>query len=715
MSRKDKQTLKKTTELLNKLACETVVGATPIALQTGFSQVEGLFKVLGLEPLRRLASLYVVGFFDAAPAVCAQLIEQAPQLLEFFTRELEAWELGKESSDGVSSWLTRLENIANGLSAEAAPAEKKAAPAGSEAEPQPAAPPKESGDDALNFAADPEFVAMFITEALDHLESIEALVLEIEKTPDNRELLDNVFRPFHTVKGNAGALGFKPMQELAHKVENLLDLARKGKHKVGPAEIEIILKAVDLTRALLGDLKQISEGKPGQDFTAQRLALQEAVDRVIAGGGAEVSQAAPQTPSVVTPVEAVPAAPAAGDGMPKRRASDFEASTVIKVDASKLDSLIDMVGELVIIQSMIRQDPTLANLIQSKLSQNLSQLNRITSSLQKDAMSLRMVPVRQTFQKMSRLVRDLGSKSGKKVDLALYGEDTEMDRKMVEEINDPLMHMIRNALDHGIEKPATRAERNKPATARVELKAYHQGGNIVIGISDDGNGLDPEKIRKKAISQGLVTAEQELTEAEIFQLIFAPGFSTAEKITEISGRGVGMDVVRRNIEALRGKIEIQSVLGKGSQFLIKLPLTLAILDGLVLGVGAERFVLPTFAIKESLRPTKDQIHSVQGRECMVRVRDRLFPLVRISVLFGIDSAVEDPCQGTLVLIEDDGRQLCLLVDRLIGKQEVVIKSLGETFRHLQGVAGGAILGDGRVGLILDANGIFKMTQLEKAS
>jgi len=388
---------------------------------------------------------------------------------------------------------------------------------------------------------------------------------------------------------------------------------------------------------------------------------------------------------------------------------------VIKVDASKLDNLIDMVGELVIIQSMIRQDPSLANLIQSKLSQNLSQLNRITSSLQKDAMSLRMVPVRQTFQKMSRLVRDLGSKSGKKVELALYGEDTEMDRKMVEEINDPLMHMIRNAVDHGIEKPATRAERNKPATARVELKAYHQGGNIVIEISDDGNGLDPERIRKKAVSQGLITAGQELSEAEILQLIFAPGFSTAEKVTEISGRGVGMDVVRRNIEALRGKVEIQSVLGKGSKFLIKLPLTLAILDGLVLGVGEERFVLPTFAIRESLRPAKEQIHSVQGRECMVRVRDRLFPLVRISVLFGIGNAVEDPCQGTLVLIEDDSRQLCLLVDRLIGKQEVVIKSLGETFRHLQGVAGGAILGDGRVGLILDANGIFKMTQLEKAS
>ena len=713
MSKKDKQTLKKTTDLLNKLACDTVVGATPIELQTGFSQLEGMFKGLGLEPLRKLASLYVVGFFDTAPAICTQLSEQAPQLLEFFTRELEAWELGKEFSDGVASWLARLENISNGLPAEANPADQK--PAQTTSEVPPAAEPKEAGDDALNFAADPEFVAMFITEALDHLESIEALVLEIEKTPDNRELLDNVFRPFHTVKGNAGALGFKPMQELAHKVENLLDLARKGKHKVGPAEIEIILKAVDLTRALLGDLKQISEGKPGKDFTAQRLALQEAVDRVIAGGNAEISTVVPQATAPLAPTHVVPTAATAGDGLPKRRASDFEASTVIKVDASKLDNLIDMVGELVIIQSMIRQDPTLANLIQSKLSQNLSQLNRITSSLQKDAMSLRMVPVRQTFQKMSRLVRDLGSKSGKKVELALFGEDTEMDRKMVEEINDPLMHMIRNAVDHGIEKPATRSERNKPATARVELKAYHQGGNIVIEISDDGNGLDPEKIRNKAISQGLITAEQELSEAEIFHLIFAPGFSTAEKITEISGRGVGMDVVRRNIEALRGKIEIQSVLGKGSQFLIKLPLTLAILDGLVLGVGAERFVLPTFAIKESLRPAKDQIHSVQGRECMVRVRDRLFPLVRISVLFGIDNAVEDPCLGTLVLIEDDGRQLCLLVDRLIGKQEVVIKSLGETFRHLQGVAGGAILGDGRVGLILDANGIFRMTELEKAS
>jgi two-component system chemotaxis sensor kinase CheA len=323
-------------------------------------------------------------------------------------------------------------------------------------------------------------------------------------------------------------------------------------------------------------------------------------------------------------------------------------------------------------------------------------------------MSMRMVPVRQTFQKMARLVRDLSKKSGKPVDLVLAGEDTELDRKVVEDINDPLMHMIRNSVDHGIESPEKRRAAGKSPAGRLSLSAYHQGAAIVIAIQDDGGGLNQDRILAKAIENGLIPAGAQLTTSEIHQLIFRPGFSTAEKITEVSGRGVGMDVVRRNIETLRGRIEIQSEPGQGTTFLIKLPLTLAIVEGLLLRVGRERFVMPTFAIRESLRPAPNRVHSIKGKPRMVQVRDTLLPLMYLSEVFNIPDAEADPCNATVVVIEDDGRHVALMVDQLLGKQEVVVKTLGPAFSEVRGVSGGAILGDGRVGLILDAGGVVAL-------
>jgi two-component system chemotaxis sensor kinase CheA len=321
-----------------------------------------------------------------------------------------------------------------------------------------------------------------------------------------------------------------------------------------------------------------------------------------------------------------------------------------------------------------------------------------------------MVPIRQTFQKMARLVRDLSKMSGKHVDLQLSGEDTELDRRVVEDINDPLMHMVRNSVDHGMEDAATRASRGKPAVGRLTLKAYHQGGNVVIEIQDDGQGLNTEKIRAKAIAQGLIDPSAALEPAAIHQLIFQPGFSTAEQVTEISGRGVGMDVVRRNIEALRGRIDIQSTPGEGTTFFIRLPLTLAIVDGLVLRAGEQRFVLPTFSVRESLRPRPEHVHCVQGEPRMVQVRNSLIPLVRLADVFNIAGAMQHAHEATVVVIEDEGDRVALVVDELIGKQEVVIKSLGDTFGDVAGVAGGAIMGDGRIGLILDGHGIVATMQ-----
>lgn len=596
---------------------------------------------------------------------------------------------------------------------------------------------------------DPEIAGMFTAEALDHLGAIEATVLQLEATPGDQKLLNDVFRPFHTIKGNAGALGVTSVQEFAHKVENLLDLGRSGQIVVGPPEIDVILRAVDLLTTMITGLTGALAGQPRPDVSAEVAALVTTVDRLATEGRAAkasavgappVTPAATEAPaaeatepgtldqaaefplsseslsptveSVVASAARLPApgpAAAAGSVAPRRPAEDLAGQASVKVDTRKLDNLVDMVGELVIVQSIIHADPALVGMADERLSRNLAQLRRITSDLQRNAMSMRMVPIRQTFQKMARLVRDLGKKSDKVVELILSGEDTELDRKVVEDINDPLMHMIRNAVDHGLEPPDARVAAGKPPVGRLSLSAYHQGGNIVIAIGDDGRGLDADRILSKAVAQGLVGPKESLQPADIYPLIFRPGFSTAEKVTEISGRGVGMDVVRRNIDALRGRVDIQTTLGAGTTFFIKLPLTLAIVEGLMLKVGQERFVLPTFAVRESLRPRADQVHSVQGQPRMLQVRDALVPLVRLGDLFEVADATTDACRGTVVVIEDDGRRVGLLVDQLLGKEEVVIKPLGQAFSHLRGVAGGAILGDGRVGLILDASGILQLS------
>jgi two-component system chemotaxis sensor kinase CheA len=591
------------------------------------------------------------------------------------------------------------------------------------------APPSRSpvDEDVAALQGDPELSAMFAGEALDHLSSIEACVLQLEAAPGDTKLLNDIFRPFHTVKGNAGALGVTRVQECAHKVENLLDLCRSGRHAFGAAEADAVLEAVDVLTALITDLQKRLSGQPGVDLEPRRLHLMDVVNGLVSGDGVpdHRGDAAAARSQVAAAAAATPPQPAAcaseseqqapaPETVFRRRADDVSGQASVKVDTRKLDNLVDMIGELVIAQSILQEDPALQKATDEHLTRNLAQLKRITSDLQKNAMSMRMVPIRQTFQKMARLVRDLSKRSGKQVELVLSGEDTELDRHVVEDINDPLMHMVRNSMDHGIEDAESRVKAGKKVEGRLSLSAYHQAGNIVIAIKDDGAGLNTERILAKAVSQGLVEPNETLSPSDIHQLIFRPGFSTAEKITEISGRGVGMDVVRRNIAALRGRIEIQSIIGQGTTFLIKLPLTLAILDGLVLGVGPQRFVLPTFAVRESLRPVPDQVHSVKGRPCMIQVREKLVPLVQLSELFDIEDAEKDACQAIVVLIEDDGRQVGLVVDRLLGKQEVVIKSLGDAFGQRSGVAGGAILGDGKIGLILDAHGIVGRTRGEDA-
>jgi two-component system, chemotaxis family, sensor kinase CheA len=564
---------------------------------------------------------------------------------------------------------------------------------------------------------DPEMADLFLAEALDHLGRIEAALLALDERPGDKTLLNDIFRPFHTIKGNAGALGVTSVQEVAHRVENLLDLARSGRHAMGPADVDVVLRAVDVLSSMMRGIGARLKGQTPTNLEPDAQALVDAVDRCIGGegtvppatgsGGArgEVS-----TPSLAEgpAIHTGPRADSeAGPATTAARRSDETAS--IKVDTRKLDSLVDAVGELIIVQSLIQEDPALATRLDSRLAGNLGQLKRITADLQRSAVALRMVPIRQAFQKVSRIVRDLSRKADKSVELVLSGEDTELDRKVVEEITDPLMHMVRNSLDHGIEPPDIRAASGKRPQARLALSAYHQGGHIVIDIADDGTGLDTERIRAKAIERGLIAPGDRPSVDEIHMMIFQAGFSTADKVTEISGRGVGMDVVRRNIDALRGSVSIASEAGKGTTFQIKLPLTLAVLDGLIVGVGKERFVMPTTAVRESLRPLPAQVHKVQDEPRLIQVRDSLLPLVALGDMFRLPHE-SDPSRATVVVIEDGGARVGLVVDALLGKQEVVIKSLGETFSAVRGVAGGAILGDGRIGLILDAHGIVALTR-----
>jgi len=561
--------------------------------------------------------------------------------------------------------------------------------------------PPEDDAELGAFAADPELAGMFIADATDHLGTIEATILKLEAAPTDLKLVNDIFRPFHTVKGNAGVLGITSIQEFAHKVETLLDLARSGKHPMGPAEIDVVLKTVDLLKLVIDELPARAAGRPTTDVSARRRALMDRVDALITGSTPPPSQAAGPAAAAREP------APSSGDDAGRGKVHHAEDQSTVKVDTKKLDNLVDMVGELVIAQAILAEDPALRS-ADERLSRRLAHVRRITSDLQRDTMAMRMVPIRQTFQKMSRLARDLSRKFDKPCNLQLAGEDTELDRKVVEHLTDPLMHMMRNAIDHGIETAARRQAAGKPATAELKLSAFHRAGFIVVELADDGAGLDTDQILARGLQLGLVPEGAPLDPSEIHQLIFQPGFSTAAQVTELSGRGVGMDVVRRNIEALRGRIDIQTTRGKGTMFSIQLPLTLAIVDGILLGVGADRFVIPTFAVSESLRPRPEQVQTVQGQACMVQVRDRLYPLLHLGEVFGVAGARQRISEGTVIICHDNGRSVALAVDELIGKQEVVIKGLGEMFRDVRGIAGGAILGDGRIGLILDTGGLLSL-------
>lgn len=549
------------------------------------------------------------------------------------------------------------------------------------------------------LAQDPELVQDFLVEAREHLARIEACLLEIEQGVHTQETLHAAFRSFHTIKGLAGFLDYSVMQRVAHETETLLDLARNGQLVMRPAAVDVVLASGDYLRSWLDAIEAAAAGRPAAP-PPEPDALIARIQAAAAGEAGDAAEAE-ESGAAAQPGEAPPREPAAADAAEPGKPRPQSDAALVKVDTAKLEYLVDMVGELVIAQTMLRHNPDFAQVKSPRLQRDIAHLSRVTGEVQKTAMAMRMVPIGQLFRRMTRLVRDLARKSGKLAELELHGEDVELDRTIVEELHDPLVHMLRNSMDHGLEPPAEREARGKPAAGRIRLSASHQAGMIVIEISDDGRGLNRDKIFRKAVERGLVSADAKLSDTEVFHLIFEPGFSTAEQVTDVSGRGVGMDVVRKHINRLRGRIEIVSSSGAGTTFLLKVPLTLAIIDGLIVAVGGERFIVPIFAVREMFKASPEQVFTVEGKGEMVMVRGRLLPLVRLASRLGVAPRSDDPCEGLMIVGESGSRVFCLLVDELAGKQEVVIKSLGPAFREAKGFAGGAILGDGRVGLILD--------------
>ncbi|MGD9188852.1 MAG: chemotaxis protein CheA [Desulfobacteraceae bacterium] len=581
---------------------------------------------------------------------------------------------------------------------------------------------------------DIEIFTGFVMESLEALESIEVGLIDLEQNPDDMESINTIFRSFHTIKGVSGFLGLERINKLSHCSENLLDKIRSGEINIDADATDVILNSVDL-------LKQMIEGVQigmdngtdldnGIDVVPAITRIEQIQELATCGtkrlGEILVDQGSVSPQAVEKAVSKQKKSPhkklgriLVEDGLAdpgqvasalrkQKRSGARKIDLQVKVDTQKLDNLVDLAGELVIAQAMLRQHPYVLAADDHGLVHTLGQLNQITSSLQTMTMTLRMVPIKSTFQKMVRLVRDLARSSGKKILLTMEGEDTEIDRNVVDELYEPMVHMIRNSVDHGLETPEERIAAGKKAEGEIRLKAFHRGGKIVVEISDDGRGLNRSRILEKARSNGLISDDSKLSDDEINSLIFHPGFSTAKEVSDISGRGVGMDVVKKAIEKLRGRVDIQTTPGRGSTFVISLPLTLAIIEGMLVRIGQERYVLPALSIIESFRPGREQYSTVEGKGEMILSRGRLIPLVRLSKIFEAHSHVEAPWDGLVVVVEYDGKYMCLLLDELLGKEEVVIKSMGEIMKDVPGIAGGAIMGDGRVGLILDMAGIWQM-------
>jgi len=582
-----------------------------------------------------------------------------------------------------------------------------------------------------------ELLNEFAAEALENLETIEVNLIQLEEHQDDFEIIDAIFRPFHTIKGVSGFLNLDTINRLAHSVESLLDKGREGEIQINETIVDIVLESVDMLTNMLMEVQKCAGENISPDLDAvqsedlvKRITELDMFENIgskslgeilvekgdlrqeVLKTGLEDQEKEPdkRIGEILLEKKAVRSREIISALRDQKRFGKRRGELNIKVDTKKLDTLVDMTGELVIAHSILRRNMQQFTEKDHIVYTSMNQIHQITSTLQKTTMSMRMIPIKNTFQKMVRVVRELSRISGKDVELNIKDADTEIDRSMVDDLYEPMVHMIRNAIDHGLEEPQERKSAGKESRGRIELRASHRGGNLVIEIEDDGRGLDKNTILEKAIVRKLVDREHTLTDSEIYELIFHPGFSTAEEVTDISGRGVGMDVVKKAVEKLMGRIEIISTRGKGSTIIIRLPLTLAIMDGILVRVGTENYIIPTLSILETFAPQEDQYFTVQGKSEMIKYRDELIPLIRLDRIFKDQNNTTNPWDALVVAVTHDGKKRYLLIDEIIGKEEVVIKSLGEHLKNTKGVAGCTIMGDGKVGLILDIPDIIEISQ-----
>jgi two-component system chemotaxis sensor kinase CheA len=602
---------------------------------------------------------------------------------------------------------------------------------------------------------DQELLDGFLSETTELLEKLDDDLITLEKASDDTDLMNRIFRSIHTIKGASSFLGFDLLVRVTHKTEDVLNRLRKGELVVTPEIMDVILEATDLVKVLVSDIKAGEIQERETEGTINKL-LPFLLDTAGAAQAALAAAAAPTTPPYAPPVEqptpaatqptepaeaattaappatpatspeqpataaSVPAAKPAAEVAPKKTPAppkpvdgkggdDLSDNTTVRVDVKRLDDLMNQVGELVLERNrmiQINQDLQQNDANHADFNEEFGKLTKrmsfVTSELQMQVLKMRMIPVEKVFKKFPRIVRSMSRDLGKEVELQIVGEETELDRSVVDEIGDPLIHLIRNAMDHGLETPDERVAAGKPRGGTLVLAAVHEGNQIIISIKDDGRGIDTDRVGRKAIEKGLISEEQfaAMSQREVFDLLFLPGFSTKDKATDLSGRGVGMDVVKTNIKKLNGLIEIKSTKGQGSEFILRLPLTLAIIQSLLVEVEGEIYSIPLSSVLETIRVDQRQFHLIGGQE-VLKLRDIVLPLIRLQKVFNVQPRGEADDFCYVVVVGAAEKRMGLVVTRLVGQQEVAIKSLGNYLANIPGIAGSTILGDGRVALIID--------------
>jgi two-component system chemotaxis sensor kinase CheA len=559
-----------------------------------------------------------------------------------------------------------------------------------------------------DFQVSPELITIYLEDARGHLEALDHCLLALERDGLEPEVVAAVMGPLHTLKGNSGMLGFAGIKDYVHRLEDVFARVSDGSIPLTPSVFDRLFAGASALRdavesAAAGGSEQRELGPERADLEAL-LAPQPAASPA----PAPVARKAPEpTPAPEAPKEAREARAVESRYVATR-------SNMVRVDFSQLDHLLNLVGELIIYRTKLHE---LARQMAERLGGRdagrelldaVQQVAGASAQLQETVMDIRMLPVRHVFERFPRLVRDLARQQGKDIELILEGEGTRVDKAIIDEIGEPLVHMIRNSVDHGIEPPQQRIARGKTPTGTILLSATQESNHVIITIMDDGGGIDVARVRRKAIERGVLKGDEELSDREVVQLIFSQGFSTAEAITEVSGRGVGLDVVLKSIERLNGLVEVETVPGVGTKFIIQLPLTLAIISALMIEAGGESYAIPLPAVVESLKFAQQDVHFINGRDTL-RIRERLVPLLNLAKLFGLAASAPAPHDRQYAVILGRGdKRVGLVVDRLLGQSEVVIKALDPVVSGTAlGVAGATILGDGRVVLILDVAALFE--------